>query len=167
MAAMCTTGFCINGREDVSYAGISLNDYGQEMGKGHIVTPTMPPAGQPWSWRPRAETYFLAAALALVGLVALAVPRGGPALQQATGSSLYDCAVDYTTWQQSWTLGQKVWCCRKFERGCPDMPTPTSPPVVFDCADGIETWSTGWTRQKRAFCCQNEGKGCDADLLAA
>mmetsp|Transcript_94468 Transcript_94468/g.267192 ORF Transcript_94468/g.267192 Transcript_94468/m.267192 type:complete len:527 (-) Transcript_94468:129-1709(-) len=85
----------------------------------------------------------------------------------------YDCLAGFSSWEQSWPLVKKAWCCKHRSRGCsastmpaPAVPQPgsTQAPATsmppFDCLAGFAKWETKWSAQKKDWCCQNGGRGC-------
>lgn len=57
----------------------------------------------------------------------------------------FDCSAGAESWEVSWNLAQKAWCCE--HRGIACDP--------YECSEDAE-----WTAVKRAWCCNNRGVGC-------
>merc|ERR1712203_1120687 len=67
-----------------------------------------------------------------------------------------DCHAGYDNWERGWSAGKKVWCCKRFSRGCSkargqarSVTHPTSTQYKFDCSTTpgaaidkvVESWS--------------------------
>jgi len=88
-------------------------------------------------------------------------------------SPAFDCDKDYVTWDVSWGIRKRQYCCETQGRGCattafPET-TPTSPTTVsvstssvphgdpHNCAIGVPEQ---WSLDKRRWCCRVHHRGC-------
>lgn len=109
----------------------------------------------------------------VAALAVVVVPGGPPArqdsLRQAVATSTaaatsartphllapFDCTGSYGSWETSWSVRKKRWCCQHERRGCPDIAS-----VPYNCQDGFAGGERGWSVRKQAWCCKAEHRGC-------
>merc|ERR1711957_366830 len=61
----------------------------------------------------------------------------------ATTSLPHDCNNGFSTYETSWSVNKKVWCCTHGGRGCFTTPAPLSAPTTsspYDCTAGFTHW---------------------------
>lgn len=82
-----------------------------------------------------------------------------------------DCHAGYDNWERGWSAGKKVWCCKRFSRGCSkargqarSVTHPTSTQYKFDCSTtpgaAIDKVVESWSDEQREWCCWRVNKGC-------
>jgi len=110
--------------------------------------------------------------------------RGCPTTPRSTTTPCpIDCNAGYNDldplqWVRGWSAHKKLYCCRKFGKGCPsELPPPSGlppsgePPLpdanVYDCDAGyhhcMHCLRSSWSPNKIAYCCKNFHKGCEGE----
>merc|ERR1712048_565453 len=77
----------------------------------------------------------------------------------STISPEHNCEADLSTWESSWSLTKKTWCCNHEGHGC----GPSTTIVMFDCFTTFAKFRNGqqsWSGAKRAWCCKHHNRGC-------
>lgn len=128
------------------------------------------------------------ASLANVPAKAAEEPSHGPAdAGQDVGAGGYDCRRGLESWQQTWSLAKRSWCCQRGRCPAPVnydceaggdrrehwslfkkswccahrlVGCPEHESLTFDCNEGFKTWKATWSRTKQAWCCAHEQKAC-------
>jgi len=114
-------------------------------------------------------------------------PGGTPARADENATDPYDCdpaASDV----ESWTILQRVYCCREKEVACPKPPgsatakdvhqphqasslhsttsghhhSVTTSSYEFNCESHFASWQKDWSADKQKWCCDNQGLGCSS-----
>lgn len=77
-------------------------------------------------------------------------------------SSPYNCSVEYSSWNETWSQSKRTWCCNFDERGCPTTKTMTkrNKTTIYHCKVGLSNWEVGWSMKKKTWCCLHARLGC-------
>lgn len=95
-----------------------------------------------------------------------------------------DCNLGYSNWQNGWSIGKQLWCCKHANKGCHDQivagpaaaiePSQAKATVVgapltnvnapaprfYDCMAGFSHWQGAWPDEKKTWCCSHYHRGC-------
>lgn len=74
------------------------------------------------------------------------------------GVEAYDCDRDFHTWEVTWPVDKKTWCCGSESRGCEAYQCELS---VLDEELGVD----GWLQEKVDWCCSNKAIFCPTTTL--
>lgn len=79
----------------------------------------------------------------------------GTTTRTVTTTEPYNCEVDRSGWEASWSPYKKTYCCQHHHFGC-----PTTTAEAYDCTAGRES---DWGFGRRYWCCWHHNRGCAAD----
>lgn len=147
-AAQRVTGQC------PACSGCSMEDFDSAFCPGLEVTETSPPAT---TAPPRPTTTIPPPTPTPTPpptpppVLEMTTPAASPA-PSADSNERYDCFQRLQNWEQTWSVGQKAWCCQHHRKGCPNVGS-----VPFNCFTGIQD---RWSKPKKQYCCSHSNVGC-------
>merc|ERR1740130_871562 len=92
------------------------------------------------------------------------MPPTTHAATTSTTTMAFQCDDD-PTWELSWSLLKKTFCCQTAGKGCASQVVTTTTTVTeaFDCDSDLSCgkWKIAWSAEKKRVCCAREAKGCE------
>lgn len=86
--------------------------------------------------------------------------------EKKKGEFPYDCDLNFEMWQESWSPGEKRWCCESVGKGCEDPPDGHLPGCATSCVhdDGTSKTCGEWIQSVAAEGLQGQAGLCQDAL---